>query len=240
MEKSPLSSPLLKATHISKRYSRVPALDGVHFEVPEHSITGVIGPNGAGKSTLLRVIAGFERPDAGEISYSGVSLRSFREKMAFLTYMPEHLDLYPDYSVAGFLEFIHNAAGCSDPDLRGALQLDKVTHRKIRHLSKGYHQRLKLYAALCNAKGFVVLDEPFDGFDPIQILELVKLLRRQLVAGRTFLLSIHQLHDAEKVCDQFVLLDEGRVVADGTLAALRQRFESGPSSLEEIFFKALQ
>jgi ABC-2 type transport system ATP-binding protein len=231
---------MLRIENISKRYSRNLILKDVSCTVPERSITGIIGPNGAGKSTLLRIITGIENADRGEVSFNGTLLSSFDEKRRLFSYMPEHLQIYPDYSVERFLEFIHKATGHKDTPLLEALHLSKVGLKKIRHLSKGFQQRMKLYFALCNKKKTMLLDEPFDGFDPIQLQEILDLIRKEREGGRTFLISIHQLFDAEKLCTRYVLLDEGRVVAEGDMEALRREFGLPGASLERLFMEALR
>jgi ABC-2 type transport system ATP-binding protein len=231
---------MLSIRNISKVKSETTILDRITFDTPENTITGVIGPNGAGKSTLLRTIAGFENPDEGAVLFHDTALLSFKAKKQLFSYMPEYLELYPEYSVHEFITFVHRASGFSDENLLEALGLEKVLRKKVRHLSKGYKQRLKLYFALCNRKRIVILDEPFDGFDPIQLLEILQLIKRAREEGRTFLISIHQLSDAEKICDHYVLLDEGRIVADGDKESLRRKFGIADASLERIFMEALK
>ncbi len=231
---------MLKISNITKRYFRTIALNKVSFEVSEGSITGIIGPNGAGKSTLLDIIAGFQNPDAGEIYFNDSPFMLFKEKRKILSYMPEHLEIYPDYYVADFIRFIHRVTRYVNTDLIETLNLAKVKNKKIRYLSKGYHQRLKLFFALSNTKKIIVLDEPFDGFDPIQLIEILKFIRSENRKGRTFILSIHQLYDAEKICDHYVLLDEGRIVTMGSIQTLKQTFGEDNSSLEQIFMRAIQ
>jgi ABC-2 type transport system ATP-binding protein len=231
---------MFKISEISKKYFRSIALNKVSFEVQKGGITGIIGPNGAGKSTLLDIITGFQQADSGKISYNGKELKSFNEKKKVFSYMPENMQIYPDIYTGEFLTFIQKATNCFRNDLIEILGLNKVLNKRIKFLSKGYHQRLKIFSALANNKKIVILDEPFDGFDPIQLIEILNLIKTEnSKAGRTFILSIHQLFDAEKICSQYILLDEGRLVASGTLAELRKSFEIENASLEEIFIKAL-
>ncbi len=231
---------MLKISNISRKYLKTPVLNKVSFEVSEGSITGIIGPNGAGKSTLLDIIAGFQNPDEGEIYFNGRQLVSFKEKKTIFSYMPEHLEIYPDYFVDQFMDFIHIATGYVDMNLIDVLNLAKVGHKRIRYLSKGYHQRLKLFFSLSNTKKITVLDEPFDGFDPVQLGEILELIRKKNKQGRTFILSIHHLYDAEKICNHYVLIDEGRIVTTGSIDTMRQTFGTKNSSLEQIFIRALQ
>jgi len=235
-----IRSKMLKISNITKRYFRTVALNKVSFKVSENSITGIIGPNGAGKSTLLDIISGFQNPDEGEIYFNDRPLMLFKEKRKILSYMPEHLEIYPDYYVDEFIQFINAATRHIDTDLIEILNLAKVKNKKIRYLSKGYHQRLKLFFALSNTKKIMVLDEPFDGFDPIQLIEILGFIRSENRKGRTFILSIHQLYDAEKICNHYVLLNEGKVVTQGDIQTLKQTFGEDNSSLEQIFMRAIQ
>jgi len=231
---------MLKVSNITKRYSGTIALDRVSFDVAEDAITGIIGPNGAGKSTLLEIITGFRNPDEGEIYFNDRPLPAFKEKKKIFSYMPEDLRIYPDYYVGEFISFINEVTGYMNPELIEVLNLNPVKNKKIRYLSKGYHQRLKLFFALSNHKQFVVLDEPFDGFDPVQLIEILEFIRSENQKGRTFILSIHQLYDAEKICNHYVLLDEGRVVTTGSMDGLKRTFGEDNSSLEQIFIRAIQ
>ena len=231
---------MMKINNITKRYFRTVALDKVGFEVSEDAITGIIGPNGAGKSTLLDIITGFQNPDEGEIYFNDGPLMAFKEKRKIISYMPEHLEIYPDYYVADFIGFIHRATRYIDTDLIEVLNLGKVKNKKIRYLSKGYHQRLKLFFALSNTKKIIVLDEPFDGFDPIQLIDILEFIRSENRKGRTFILSIHQLYDAEKICNHYVLLNEGKVLTRGSMQTLKQAFGDDSLSLEQIFMRAIQ
>ncbi len=231
---------LLTVNNITKRYLKTIALNDVSFKVPEASITGIIGPNGAGKSTLLEIISGFQNPDSGEIHLNDKPLKTFYEKRQFFSYMPECLLVYPDYSVRDFIKFIHKATNYVDRDLITMLHLGEVMDKRICHLSKGFHQRLKLFFALSNRKKVLILDEPFDGFDPIQLIDILKFIKAENQKGRTFILSIHQLHQAEKICTYYVLLNEGKVLTGGNMQTLQQTFNGNNISLEEIFIKVIQ
>lgn len=230
---------MLVVSKLRKSYGGVPVLDNVSFEIPEGTVTGIIGPNGAGKSTLLKIITGFETPESGQVQLMGKKVTSFYEKMSIVSYMPEYIEIYPEYYVFDFIDFVFSATRHKDTGLVTALNLGSVGSTKIKNLSKGYKQRLKLLIALANTKPLLVLDEPFDGFDPIQLLDILELVKAENRKGRTFLLSIHQLGDAEKICDYYILLSEGRLVARGSIEELRKDFGTGESRLEEIFMAAL-
>jgi ABC-2 type transport system ATP-binding protein len=231
---------MISASGISKSVQGLAILSDVSIDAPQGRITGIIGPNGAGKSTLLRILAGFDRPDSSQVAYAGKPLERFREKQSLLVYMPEHMEPYPDETVSDFIRFLDQSTDHRDGTLIRRLGLDAVMAKRLKQLSKGYAQRVKLYFALAHSKPLVLLDEPFDGFDPIQLVEVLELLREERNEGRTFLLTIHQLHDAEKICDHLVLLRQGRTVAQGSLDDLRSRFGVPAASLDEIFVRALR
>jgi len=230
---------MLKISGISKEYFRSIALNNISFDINKGGITGIIGPNGAGKTTLLDIITGFQQQDSGKVLYKNKILKSFNEKKRIFSYMPENMQIYPESYTGEYLSFIQKTTGCFRNDLIEILELKKVISKRIKFLSKGYHQRLKIFSSLANRKNIVVLDEPFDGFDPIQLIEILNLIKSENKAGRTFILSIHQLFDAEKICSQYILLDEGKAVASGTILELRSIFKAENASLEEIFIKAL-
>ncbi len=231
---------MIALKNITKSYDRNTVLDNISLTVPGKSIAGIIGPNGAGKSTLLRIISGFESPDSGAVYIKETKMKHFYQTKKHIAYMPEYMLIYPDYAVGEFLTFYHSAVKMEDEGLLTMLSLKTVYDKKIKHLSKGWHQRLKLYTALCNRKPMVILDEPFDGFDPLQLRDIIALFKSRNSNGRAFIMSIHQLAYAQKICDYFILLNGGRIIAEGTLDMLKNRFPSVGHSLEDIFLKALE
>jgi len=231
---------MLTLSHITKRYQNTVVLNDISFDIPKGAVAGIIGPNGAGKSTILKIITGFEQSDSGDVIFEEKKLSLLDEKVALFSYMPEHLELYPDEYVADMIAFMQNATQYRDDALIEALGLNTVMSKRIRQLSKGYRQRLKLFFALSNRKEIVVLDEPFDGFDPIQLENILALIRKENANGRSFILSIHQLSDAEKICDYYILLNEGRLVAQGTIEVLQKKFGRKDGSLEQLFMAALR
>ncbi len=230
----------LEIREIEKSYIKTPVLKNISFSIPEKSITGIIGPNGAGKSTLFRVIAGFEFPDKGEVIINQKVLKNFNERKRYISFMPEELKLYPEYYVVEFLRFFNRANGFTDNELLEALSLKSVFHKKIKHLSKGWHQRLKLYTALSTKKPFIILDEPFDGFDPLQMKGIIEIIKKRNELGFSFILSIHQLADAQKICNYYILIDNGSIVTMGNLAELKERYNCEQDDLETIFLRALE
>ncbi len=229
---------ILVLNKVSKKYAKTFALENITLEIEKKAIVGIVGPNGAGKSTLLKIISGILQPDKGEIFYLGKK-RDFFEIMDLISYLPEYVDIYPDFYVSEIAGFFNLSFLNSDNSLFSLLGLEQVSHKKVKHLSKGYKQRLKLYIALSNNKEIVLLDEPFDGFDPIQLKEMVMLVKKQNEKGKTFILSLHHLYHAEKICNFFVLLKDGKLILKGTMDDFRARFQKDDLALEEVFERVL-
>jgi ABC-2 type transport system ATP-binding protein len=208
-------------------------LDGVSFSVRPGEILGVIGPNGAGKTTLFECVAGVQpcsrstpltRPPA---TLSPLT-RGEGNSRESLYYIPDAIRPWPDQSVVWTLELMARMCGTRIPDkLFEDLDLERVKRQRVRSLSKGEAKRLNVALALLACAPLVFLDEPFDGLDVRQARHVMEVLRRFVAGGRTLVLSIHQLGDAARICDRVLLLSAGRIVAEGTPAAL--------GDLEELF-----
>ncbi len=232
---------MLTVSGLTKRYRAFVALNALSFSLPDGVITGLIGPNGSGKSTLLNCIAGFIPCDAGIFSMDGFDISERKSRVQFFSFMPERLELYPSYFVDEFLLFFERVTGSRDTKLCERLGLRQVLDKKIGELSKGYRQRLKLFVALAVRRKITLLDEPFDGFDPIQLSDIIGVITEEQKKGRTFLVSIHQLHDAEKLCENYMMLHEGRLIASGTKQCLTEHYRlSSSASMEDVFVEALQ
>ena len=229
--------PPLSVRNLTKRYGEEPAIDRVTFSATAGEVLGIIGPNGAGKTTLLEAVAGLLAADSGEVSAHSESCRrrsgamhSFTCRMACA--------LIGTRRPPRWCRFLRASTG----DRRQKLQtrsvrwgLRPVLHKRVHALSKGYNRRLLLALALLAPHPVLLMDEPFDGFDLRQTREVVEVLRNRAARGRTFILAIHQLADAERVCDRLILLAGGRVRGVGTLDELRAQAELPAGSLEDIF-----
>ena len=219
---------MLQATHISKTFGRTNVLDKVGFSVHEGEIAGLIGPNGAGKTTLFEILSGLLDADSGEVSFQGKPLAPHERKEA-LFYLPDAIRPWPDQTVRWALRFFEATA------IAETLLLNNLMGSRISSLSKGELKRLLLAIALNAPQPLLLLDEPFDGLDFRQTQDVMKLLRAHTAKGKTFFLSIHQLTDASRICDSFVLLTGGRVAGEGTLEALRLQAGVAQGGLEEVF-----
>lgn len=228
---------LLTVTGLSRRFGDYQALDQADFEVYPGEILGIIGPNGAGKTTLMECLTGLQPADAGEVIFRGKSLPPGRRKEAMF-YLPDGITPWAEQPVCRITGFFREVFGRSPADERLAIErlaLNPVLGKAAAALSKGYRRRLLLALALLTPQPILILDEPFDGFDLRQTLGVMTLLREIAAEKRTLLLSIHQLNDAERICDRLLLLDAGRVLGCGTLAELRRQASLSNGSLEEVF-----
>ena len=224
--------------NISKKYNKDFVIESLSLELEEGVIAGIVGPNGAGKSTLLKIISGFLQPESGEVFYFG-ERKGFYQIMDEISFLPEKLELYNDFYVSEIACFFGKSDLIKQNSLFATLGLNSVANKKVKHLSKGYKQRLKLFVALSDNKRIVLLDEPFDGFDPIQLKEMIKLVKEENKRGKTFVLSLHHLYHAEKICNYFVLLKEGKVISEGSLEEFRQKWKDNSLTLEGIFEREL-
>lgn len=227
----------INVSEISKRYGDVVALSRISFALRAREILGIIGPNGSGKTTLLECMAGFLPVDTGTISCDGVPLPAGPRKQSIF-YLPDGILPYPELGVGiiiGFFAAVYRVQRARARLLIERLDLDGQLGRRVRQLSKGYRRRLLLTLGLLSPCPVLMMDEPFDGLDLRQTREVAQLLRDEVTVGRTLVLSIHQLSDAERVCDRFVLLSAGRVAGSGTLPQLRALASRLDSSLEDVF-----
>ena len=230
-------TPLIDVAGLAKAYGDEAALADISFQIEAGEIMGIIGPNGAGKTTLLEALAGLLPADDGIVCCHGrpVAAAHRRETMF---YVPDGIRPYQDQYVAQVLAFfggVYRVPAEAVARVIAAVGLDPVLRRRVRALSKGYGRRLLLALGLLAPHEVVLMDEPFDGFDLRQTREVVHLLRAEAAKGRSLVLAIHQLADAERVCDRFVLLFQGRLRGCGTLDDLRTRTGLGNAGLEEIF-----
>ena len=233
---------ILSVRELSKRYGSRTVLDAVSFTVRPGEVLGLIGPNGAGKTTLFDCLAGLLPAQAGEVrDREGRPVPPARRGAAMF-YVPDGIAPWPDQPVCRVLAFFRDLWGFG-PD-RLAAVLDRLKLRPhlaaaVGTLSKGERKRFLIALGLLAPQPLLLLDEPFDGLDHRQGREATALLREEAARGRTLFLSIHQLTDAGRTCDRFVLLAGGRVAGEGTLDDLRQRAgipgSGGPGDLEEVF-----
>jgi ABC-2 type transport system ATP-binding protein len=229
---------MIEVSHLTKDYGTVVAVRDVSFSVGKGEIVGFLGPNGAGKSTTLRVLAGFLGATSGRVSIAGHDIAEAPlAARRCIGYMPESAPLYPELRVSEYLQFRARLKEVPRSKQRaaigGAMDRAGVAHMAgtvIGHLSKGYRQRVALADALVADPPLLILDEPTAGLDPNQIRE-VRALVKELGQDRTVLLSTHILSEVEATCERALVIDRGRLVAEGTLSELRARQQSSALSL---------
>ena len=218
---------MLELIDLSRRFGDVIALDHVSFAIPEGTIVGFVGPNGAGKTTAMRIALGVLEPDGGTVRWRGRPVDAVARRR--FGYMPEERGLYPKMRVLDQLVYLARLHGLSPADARlraaettALLGVGERARDRVESLSLGNQQRVQLAAALVHEPDVLVLDEPFSGLDPVGVDVLAGVLRRQSdERGVPVVFSSHQLELVERLCDEIVLIDRGRVVAAGAIDDLR-------------------
>ena len=222
-----LSSAGLSLQHASKRFESVQALADLSFSVERGRMLGFLGPNGAGKTTAMRAVFGLVQIDGGDVLWGGRPVQ-LEERLRF-GYMPEERGLYPRMPVREQLEYFGQLHGleASAARLAAATWLERLGlaergEAKLEELSHGNQQRAQLAAALVHEPELLVLDEPFAGLDPLAVRTLADVLRGEAARGAAVVFSSHQLELVEHICEDVVIIDHGRIVATGTVDALRR------------------
>ncbi len=221
---------MIKAKKLTMHFGPVVALDDVSFEVKQGEVVGLLGPNGAGKSTAMKILTTYLYPTSGTAEVGGFDvLEQPLDVRRVIGYLPEVLPLYTDMEVRAYLDFVARARGLSGAQKRERIQyvldecgLTPMYRRIVRELSKGYQQRTGLAQALIHDPSIVILDEPTSGLDPHQIVEIRGLVRK-LAEDKTVILSTHILQEVEATADRIVIINQGRIVGDGTIEELRDR-----------------
>ncbi len=221
---------MIKAENLTMHYGPVVALRNVSFEVHKGEIVGLLGPNGAGKSTTMKILTSYLHPTKGTAKVGGIDvLQNPLGVRKVIGYLPEILPLYMDMEVRSYLGFVGRARGLNGARLRertdvvlDACGLRPMYRKVVRELSKGYKQRTALAQALIHDPDIIILDEPTSGLDPHQIVEIRELIKN-LAAGKTVILSTHILQEVEATADRIVIINQGRIVGDGTLEQLREQ-----------------
>ena len=220
---------MIHVENLTKYYSQLCAVDQINFDIQKGEILGLLGPNGAGKTTTLRMLTGFLQPSSGSITIKGLSIDTHvLEIKKLLGYLPESAPLYHDMLVFDYLRYVSDIREISkDQKLSRIRQLadlcgiNEVMSKPIGELSKGYKQRVGLAHAMMNDPEVLILDEPTSGLDPNQIVEIRKIIR-EIGKEKTIVLSTHILSEAEATCDRIVIINQGKIVADGSTENLKQ------------------
>lgn len=215
---------------VTKTYGQQNAVDNLSFRVKTGEVLGFLGPNGAGKTTTMKAITGYLATNKGDILVGGVSVNTNPEEVKKrIGYLPEHNPLYPEMPVIDYLNFVAGLYGVEKSEVEGKVTemihvcgLLREKHKKISELSKGYKQRVGLAQALIHDPEVLILDEPTTGLDPNQIVEIRELIKR-IGREKTVILSSHILAEVEATCDRILIINKGKIVANGTAEELRRQ-----------------
>lgn len=217
-------------SNLTKTYGRQKAIDDISFEVKTGEILGFLGPNGAGKSTTMKIITCFIGPTEGTVELNGYNIFDHsRELRSRIGYLPEDTPLYTDMTIVDYLRLSARLQNVPENQIMARVRkmvdlcgLGPEQHKYISELSKGYRQRVGLAQALIHDPEVLILDEPTTGLDPNQIVEIRSLIK-EIGKEKTVMLSSHILKEVEATCDRIVIINKGRIVADGSTEELRQK-----------------
>lgn len=227
----------ISVLNVTKQFSSVTAVDGLSCEIPAGSVFGLLGPNGAGKTTLIRMLMDIIRPDSGQILIDGHTLTN-RDKDR-ITYLPEERGLYRKEKVRSILEYFGRLKGVSRSRVRkrietclARLEMSAILDTRVEELSKGNQQKVQLASVLVSDPEVIILDEPFSGFDPVNVRIAKDVLMEERAHGKTILLSTHQMNQVEELCDRLLMIHQGRRVLYGSVDEILDRY-SEPAVLLE-------
>lgn len=232
---------MIEVKNLVKRYGDRDVVDHLSFTVGKGQIVGFLGPNGAGKSTTMNIITGYISPSEGDVTVNGYDIYDEPEKVkASIGYLPEQPPLYPDMKVGEYLNFVSNLKGVKSSDkektvrkVMRATKIQDVSERLIKHLSKGYKQRVGLAGAMVGDPEILILDEPTVGLDPKQILEIRNLIR-ELSKEHTILLSSHIMQEVSAVCNQIMIINQGKMI----LSDVPENIPGHIAQTNDLTFKA--
>ena len=216
----------IRVSQVSKLYGTQKALDKVSFEIGTGELVGFLGPNGAGKSTLMKIITGYLASDGGSVSINGETVETKNVAIrSQIGYLPENNPIYTDLYVREYLEMVAGFYKLPNKKER-VLKMVELTglkdeqHKKIGALSKGFRQRVGLAQALIHDPAVLILDEPTTGLDPNQLEEIRQLIRT-ISSNKTVMLSTHIMQEVEAICSRVIIVNKGKLVADGSISQLK-------------------
>ncbi|MBN1933668.1 MAG: ATP-binding cassette domain-containing protein [Anaerolineae bacterium] len=232
-----MSQATVTVSHVSKSFGAVRAVDDVSFKVFPGEILGLLGPNGAGKTTTIRIMLDIFRSDGGNVAVFGGTLDEAAKHR--IGYMPEERGLYKDQKLEPTLLFLATLKGLSQAEAHTRLgewlkRLDLFDHRhkKIQELSKGMQQKAQVIATLLHEPDLVIVDEPFAGLDPVNTRLIKTIIEEQRAAGKTIIMSTHQMYQVEALCSRIVLINKGRTVLYGQVDEIKRQFSGNAVVVE--------
>jgi ABC-2 type transport system ATP-binding protein len=219
----------VEVSHVAKHFGDTQAVVDVSFTLEPGEILGLLGPNGAGKTTTIRLMLDVFKPDSGTVSVLGGPMTEAKKDR--IGYIPEERGLYQDITVERCLTYLGTLKGLSPADARGRTvewlqRFDLAAHRgkKVKDLSKGMQQKAQLISALMHEPELIIIDEPFTSLDPVNTQMVKDLMVELRDRGVSILMSTHQMHQVEELCDRILLIDHGRDVLYGNLSEIRRRY----------------
>ncbi|MCJ7737511.1 MAG: ATP-binding cassette domain-containing protein [Anaerolineae bacterium] len=230
-------NPTVAVSHLSKSFGRVQAVKDVSFEVMPGEIFGLLGPNGAGKTTAIRMMLDIFKPDAGEVRVFGGKMTEVAKNR--IGYLPEERGLYQDLKLEQILVYLATLKGLAEADARERLthwlkrlELNEHRNKKVQELSKGMQQKAQIITALIHDPDLIVIDEPFAGLDPVNTRLVKEIIEEQSAAGKTIIMSTHQMYQVEALCSRIVLIDHGSTVLYGRVEEIKSQFAGNAVTLE--------
>ena len=234
---STMTNSALEVKNISKTYASVKAVENLTFSVEPGEIFGLLGPNGAGKTTSIRMILDIIKPDRGQIVVLGGPMSEATKSR--IGYLPEERGLYNEMTLLETLLFLGQLKGLSRRTAQerietylGEVELWEARERKIEALSRGMNQKAQFVAATLHEPDLIIIDEPFSGLDPVNTRIIKKLLYRMRDRGASIIMSTHQMHQVEEMCERILLIDHGQQLLYGPLQDIRRRFASNTVEVE--------
>ncbi len=232
-----MSMPSVVAEHLGKSFGETKAVRDVSFEVQPGEVFGLLGPNGAGKTTTIRMMLDIFKPDSGRVEILGSSPDKVSKDR--IGYLPEDRGLYKDIALEQVLLFLATLKGLSDAEAKNRLEpwLERVDlyehrHKKVQELSKGMQQKAQVVATLLHEPDLIIVDEPFAGLDPVNTRLIKDIIQEQVAAGRSVIMSTHQMYQVQALCDRIVLIDRGRTVLYGRVDEIRRDFAANAVVVE--------
>jgi len=216
--------------NLTKQYGSQKAIDNISFQVKTGEILGFLGPNGAGKTTTMKILTCFMAPSGGDVKVGEYSIHDHQDEIKTkIGYLPENNPLYSDMPVLEYLAYTAHLQGVQKDNIRDKIiemvnvcGLNDEKHKKIGELSKGFRQRVGLAQSMIHNPEILIFDEPTSGLDPNQIIEIRNLIKR-IGRQKTVILSTHILPEVEAICDRILIINKGKIVADGTPDTLRKQ-----------------
>ena len=220
----------ITVNEVTKKYADHTALDRMCIEIPERCIYGLLGPNGAGKTTLIRILTHITMPDSGRVLFHGHPLEA--KDVENIGYLPEERGLYKKMKVSEQVVYLARLRGLTKQEATRRLKewfvrfgIDSWWDRRVEELSKGMQQKIQFIATVVHQPDFLIFDEPFSGFDPVNAETLKQEILNLKAQGATVILSTHNMASVEEICDEIALVNHGRLVLNGEINEVRRRYK---------------